>query len=131
VGAIGLAQPAGASGPAALPPHIVATPDNPMVNSYIELVGTGFAPNSTLNVVECGVKSWIVPERPCVQGNQVKVKVTSTGTFKHTMKAEFCPVAPSTTPPGPVQQCFIGVRQPFGVDEIRLEGVVAIEVSGP
>ena len=129
------APPAGATvstGPSATPPRIVAHPDSVMVNSKTLLTGTGFAPHTTLTVVECSAKTWLAPRYPCDTKNRIHVHVTSAGTFVHPMTALLCPpIGPSAVEAGFAEQCYVGVVHPFGIDEIRLVGAGSLVVTGP
>lgn len=130
VAAFGVA-PAGAT-ILPIPPHITATPADPMINTKTILVGTGFAPNATLTVEECSRTSWIAPQDPCATSNVIRVHTSPTGHFRHALTAEICPgVGPGVTPPGFVQLCWVGVPTPVGVDGITLVGASRLTVTGP
>jgi hypothetical protein len=135
VGAFGLlalqAGPASAAtGPVTTPPHIVATPNNLMINTKTVLTGTGFAPATKLVVEECSATSWIAPEDPCASSNIIHVRTTAAGNFKHSMTATICP-SDGAPKPGFVQRCYVGVPHPFGVDQVRLLGATSLFVTGP
>jgi hypothetical protein len=117
--------------PTAAPPHIVARPDNLMVNTDTTLTGTGFPPDRTLTVEECSETTWIVPQNPCATSNIIHVHTTLTGRFRHEMKAEVCPAPGSIAPPGFAERCYVGVPRPTGVDVIVLVGAARITVTGP
>ena len=119
----------GVSPQAAASPRIVARPANVMVNQDVALLGTGFAPETTLKVIECSLKVWAIGEKPCLSDNAVTVHTSMHGSFRATMKAQICP---AITPPHRTERtCYIGVPQPSGVDTIRLEGAARIVVSWP
>jgi hypothetical protein len=126
-GVIGLAWcgPAMAAGP-----HITAHPDNLMVNTATNLVGTGFAPTTSLTVEECGHKNWIAPQNPCDSSNSVVVTTSEHGTFKTAFTVQTCPGG-TNKGPGFSERCYIGVPHPSGVDTIDLLGAVRITVTGP
>jgi hypothetical protein len=113
-------------------PKILAKPDSVMVNQSTTLIGTGFPKRSEVTLSECSRETWIAPQNPCEETNQVTVKTNGTGAFKTSFKALLC--EPSSTPPnaGPTERtCFIGEIQPTGVDTIELLGAVRISVTYP
>lgn len=115
-----------------IPPHITATPADPMINTKTVLVGTGFAPNAALTVEECSLTSWIAPQDPCARTNIIRVHTSATGHFRHVLTAEICPgVGPGVVPPGFVEHCWVGVPTPVGVDGITLVGASPLIVTGP
>jgi len=120
---------AGAGPAMAAGPHITAHPDNLMVNTTTKLVGTGFAPSTSLTVKECANKDWIVPQNPCDSTNAVVVTTNKHGSFKTTFTAQTCPG--TSTGPGFSELCYIGVPTPSGIDTIDLVGAVRITVTGP
>ena len=124
-----LAVPASGAAPAG--PHIVARPDNVMVNTKTTLIGRNFTPDTTIRLLECSQKTWIVPEDPCANGNAVTVATNAKGAFRTQMTAEVCPGVPSTPPPGFAEHCYIGQPVPQGIDTITLVGAVRITVTGP
>lgn len=109
--------------------HIVARPTHVMVNQIVGLTGTGFAPVTSLTLVECSLTHWIVPQNPCLGNNSVTVTTSTSGSFATSMRAEICPAV--SPPTGTDRTCYIGVRQPTGVDTVRLEGAAPIVVSWP
>lgn len=112
-------------------PHIVARPNNLMVNTSTTLKGTGFAPHAKITIEECGQKGWIVPQNPCDTDNAITVHTDGSGRFKGSLKAELCP---RTQPgPGPVTQetCYLGQPKPEGIDTIQLVGAAKIIVTYP
>lgn len=111
-------------------PHIVARPDNLMVNTTTHLTGTGFPANATLHVAECSVKNWIVPQQPCATGNQVTVDTDSSGTFKASLTAEVCPKPTGSARRGFMETCYVGVLHPQ-LDRVLLVGAAKIIVTGP
>ena len=142
IGLIGLeASPAGATLTSSqASPHIVARPNNLMINTNTMLTGTGFKPRSNLTVEECSTKTWIAPQNPCATSNVIHVRTNQAGYFKHAMTAKVCP---SNGPPhaqgsnrpshpqGFAQRCYVGVPTGRGVDEIVLVGATPITVTGP
>jgi hypothetical protein len=129
MGTIGL-LPLAAAGASGSSPHIVAKPDNVMVNTTTLLYGRNFAPSTSLTVKECGAKNWIVPQNPCDSTNSVTVTTDKQGRFKSSFKVQTCPSGAST-PPGFSEKCYIGVPKPNGVDTIALVGATGITVTGP
>ena len=66
-------------------------PNNVMVNTSVQVKGTGFAHKASVTLRECGRTFWIVPEEPCNTGNEVTVQTNARGSFTTSMKAEVCP----------------------------------------
>ena len=110
-------------------PQIVARPENVMVNTIVQLRGTGFPTATTLQLKECSLKTWIVPQNVCLTDNAVDVTTNALGSFTTSMKAEICPAV------RPVRRtertCYIGEPKPNGVDTIELLGAARIVVSWP
>jgi hypothetical protein len=122
----------GASAQSAKPkPHIVATPNNVMVNSKVHLVGSDFPANTKLVLRECGVKNWIAPQNPCTP-TMIRVTTDKHGGFKKTMTAKICPMT-EDWPGHPIteRRCFVGETMPSGVDVIDLTPHVRIIVTYP
>lgn len=113
------------------PPHIVAMPDNVMVNTDTVLVGSNFPPNRTLTVAECSTKQWFVPEHPCATSNVIRVHTSANGHFRHAMTATVCPSIQAGGPPGFSQLCYVGVPMLTGVDGVTLLGAAPLVVTGP
>jgi hypothetical protein len=111
-------------------PHIVAKPDNLMVNTSTHLTGTGFRANAKLQVEECSVESWIVPQKPCASGNAVTVHTDRYGDFKASMTAEVCPKIMHSPRRGFMETCYVGVAHPQ-LDRVVLLGAAKIIVTGP
>ena len=121
-----------AAAPAALGhPHIVANPNNLMVNTITNLTGTGFPANKTLKVTECSRTSWIVPQKPCATSNVVTVTTNSAGGFKAKMTAVVCPKVTSSATRGFSETCYVGVPHPQGIDRVVLVGAAKLIVTGP
>lgn len=112
------------------PPHITAHPSSVMVDQDTRLTGRNFAPHATLQVTECSETSWIVPQSPCDTTNTVTVTTNAKGGFKASLEALVCPGTGGSSP-GFAERCYVGVPQPFGVDQVRLLGAAAITVTGP
>ena len=123
---------AAAGTPVSSTPHIVARPDNVMVNSSIRLIGTGFPADTTIALRECASKGWIVPQNPCDTNNGVSVTTDALGGFKTSFKAELCPrgVQPGSRPVTS-DTCYIGEPKPAGIDTIELVGAAKITVTYP
>jgi hypothetical protein len=123
---------AGAVTPTPTPPHIVARPNNVMVNSTVRLVGTGFPAHATLTIQECGRTTWVVGTHPpCDTDNTITVATNRNGRFTSPFKVELCPRSPSTTPPVTRERCYVGNPQPRGIDTITLVGAAKIIVTYP
>jgi len=118
--------------PSPTPPHIVATPNNVMVNTIIHLVGTGFPVRTQLTIAECGRTNWVVgAQQPCNTDNTISVVTNRRGRFAAQFKAEVCPDSVPPTPPVTRRTCYIGNPQPRGVDTITLVGAAKIIVTYP
>jgi hypothetical protein len=110
-------------------PKIVAKPTSVMVNRPVKLRGSGFKPNATFTVEECGQTNWIAPQSPCASGNSVMVTTNAKGKFKATMTAMLCPQA---SPPTLTEEtCYIGEVSVTGIDTLELVGAAPITVSWP
>jgi len=117
---------------AATPPHIVAKPNNVMVNTTISLTGTGFPARTRLAIKECSNTNWVVvAQRPCDTANAISVATDVHGRFAHSFKVQLCPR--TKVGPGPVtrETCYIGNPQPRGVDTITLVGAAKVIVTYP
>jgi hypothetical protein len=104
-------------------PHIAIIQPTPVTTAVetVGLHGTGFVPSTTYTVAECPQTSWVVPQNPCVNTNDVTVTTDTTGAFTHSFMPVPCTVIlPST--------CYIGVPLPSGVDTIELVGAAKIIV---
>ena len=112
------------------PPHIVANPNNLMVNTNTKLAGTGFTPNTTLVLRECSRTSWLLPKQPCATTNKVTVTTSASGGFKATMKAVVCPKIKTTDARGFMETCFVGVPR-VSKGSVTLIGAAKIIVTGP
>ena len=126
------AMPAPAGAVSTTPPHIVAKPNNAMVNTKISLTGTGFAAHTKLVVKECSSTNWVVvAQHPCDTDNTISVTTDRHGRFTSRFKLELCPR--SNPGPGPVtkETCYIGNPQPRGVDTITLVGAAKVTVTYP
>lgn len=112
-------------------PHIVATPNNVMVNGTVKLVGTHFAPHKKLVLKECGATTWIAPQDPCDKA-KIKVKTNAHGRFSRSFAAALCPrTKPWKGHPVTEERCYVGEIMPSGVDVINLVGHVRIIVTYP
>jgi hypothetical protein len=110
-------------------PVIVAQPASAMINTNIKLRGRGFPKNTTVQLRECGRRSWQDPVVPCNRENEISVATGAKGRFKVTFKVELCPEG---EPLEMITQraCFIGVPQ-SGEDTGTLEPAVEVTVSYP
>ena len=121
---------ASAAGVSPFPPHIVANPNNVMVNSSTTLTGTGFPPSTTIAIRECGRTSWIAPQNPCDVTNGISVTTNAAGGFTASFKVELCP--DGVRGPEPTSEiCYIGEPHPSGIDTIALLGAARITVTYP
>lgn len=120
----------GAVGASPTPPHIVAKPNNLMVNTTTKLTGTGFTPNTSLKVAECSRTSWLLPKQPCATSNKVTVTTNASGGFKATMKAVVCPKIKTADTRGFMETCYVGVPR-ISKDSVALIGAAKIIVTGP
>ena len=110
-------------------PHIVAKPNNLMINTKTALSGTGFPANTKLTIEECPATLWIVPQQPCVTTNKISVLTDGHGRFTRQFRVELCG---GKRGPFPTSQiCYIGDPHPEGIDTIRLLGAARIVVSYP
>ena len=126
------AMPGRAGAVSATPPHIVAKPNNVMVNTKITLTGTGFPARTKLAIKECSSTGWVVvAQRPCDTANAISVVTDRHGRFVHAFKVQLCPRL--KIGPGPVtrETCYIGNPQPRGVDTITLVGAARVIVTYP
>ena len=131
---LGLAASGGvaAASAAAKPkPHIVATPNNVMVNTTVSLVGTGFPAHAKLVIKECGQTTWVVTQKPCDTNNTINVVTDAHGRFAARFKVELCPRTGTSTGPITRETCYIGNPRPSGVDTIRLVGAAKVIVTYP
>jgi hypothetical protein len=113
----------------ATPPHIVAKPNNLMVNTKTTLSGTGFPAKTKLTIKECPNTNWIVPQNPCVKNNSISVLTDSHGRFTHQFRVELCG---GKRGPFPTSQiCYIGDPHPEGIDTITLLGAAKVIVTYP
>jgi hypothetical protein len=111
------------------PPHIVAKPNNLMINTKTTLTGTGFPANTRLTIEECPETLWIVPQNPCNNTNKISVLTDGHGRFVRQFRAELCG---GKRGPFPTSQiCYIGEPHPEGIDTIRLLGDAKIIVTYP
>jgi hypothetical protein len=112
----------------ATPPHIVAKPNNLMVNTKTTLTGTGFPARTRLTIKECPNTGWIVPQNPCVKNNSISVLTDAHGHFVHQFQVELCGGKRGQFTS---QICYIGDPHPEGVDTITLLGAARVIVTYP
>jgi len=113
----------------ATPPHIVAKPNNLMINTKTTLTGTGFPANTKLAIKECPNTNWIVPQNPCVKNNGISVVTDAHGRFTRQFRVELCG---GQRGPEPTSQiCYIGNPHPEGIDTITLLGAAKVIVTYP
>ena len=124
--------PASAGAVSSTPPRIVAKPNNVMVNTKIDLVGTGFPARTRLSIKECGSTGWVVvAQHPCDTDNTISVLTDAHGRFARKFHVELCPRTKTTTGPVTQETCYIGNPQPRGVDTMSLVGAARITVTYP
>ena len=128
--ACNLASEAGATG-AQSAPHIVARPNNVMVNTTVKLLGSNFPPRTTIDLKECGSTAWSVPQNPC-NASTITVTTNGRGHFDQTFVATLCPRSTSGGGrPVTEEKCYVGDPRPSGIDTINLVGHVKIVVTYP
>ena len=110
-------------------PHIVARPNNLMVNTVTHLTGTGFKPNTTYTVKECSKTSWLEAQQPCATSNIIHAKTNAQGGFLASMTAVVCPQIAQARR-GFSETCYIGVPVPTPAG-MKLIGTAKITVTGP
>jgi hypothetical protein len=129
--AVAFAAGAAAQTPVAAGPHIVARPDNVMVNATTTLTGRGFPPKTKVALAECGAASWIAPQDPCDTANTVTVTTNLAGGFSTPFKVQLCPRTAPPVPPVTKETCYIGEPHPTGIDTIALLGASKVTVTYP
>jgi hypothetical protein len=113
-------------------PKILAKPDSVMVNQSTTLRGSGFPRHSAVTLSECSRETWMAPQDPCEEGNEVTVETNARGAFKTSFKAMLCESSTTPAAAGPTERtCYVGEIQPTGVDTIALLGAVRISASYP
>lgn len=125
--ALTAAAPAYAAGEGS--PKVKAKPHRVMVNTTITLKGKHFAPNTTIQLLECGKTFWLAPSSPCLEDNAKEVTTDAKGRFETTFKAGVCPEAEHTKHPTEVV-CYVG-EAVFGEDTGELVGAATLKVSYP
>lgn len=118
---------AGAASPTR--PHIVAKPNNLMVNTKTSLAGTGFPAKTKLTIEECSVANWVVTSRPCKGANKISVLTDAHGRFSRKFRVVLCGGRHGSGPTS--QTCYIGDPRPQGVDTITLRGAAKVTVTYP
>ena len=111
------------------PPHIVAKPNNLMVNTKTTLTGTGFPASAKLTIEECSITNWVVTANPCVRTNKISVLTDVHGRFTRRFQVELCG---GKRGPEPTSQiCYIGEPHPRGIDTMTLIGAAKVTVTYP
>jgi hypothetical protein len=110
-------------------PHIVARPNNLMVNTNTTLTGTGFPVKAKLMIGECAKTSWIAPQNPSVNRNRITVVTDSRGHYVHQFRVTLCGGKRGPTPTSQIR--YIGEPHPEGVDRVRLVGPARVVVTFP
>jgi hypothetical protein len=127
-----VAVPTGRDVPTTTPPHIVATPNDVMVNMQISLAGAGFQPHTGLRIRECSTTEWVVmAQHVCDWRNTIRVHTDRFGRFTAPFTVELCPRSSSGSGPITQETCYIGAPVPQGVDTIVLRGAAQITVTYP
>jgi len=102
--------------PAIVPSQVLVYP-----GQVITLNGSGFVPNASYLIEECSRTTWIAPQDPCVDSNNITVTTGVDGEFTHSFVVQACTaILPS--------DCFIGAPIPSGVDVVELAGAARITV---
>ena len=113
----------------ATPPHIVAKPNNLMVNTKTTLTGSGFPAKTRIVIEECSITNWVVTANPCVRNNKISVLTDRHGRFTRQFRVELCG---GRRGPEPTSQiCYIGDPHPEGIDTMRLLGAARVTVTYP
>jgi len=114
---------------AATRPHIVAKPNNLMVNTKTTLTGTGFPAKKHLTIEECSASGWVVTASPCKAATKVSVLTDAHGRFSQKFRVVLCGGQRGS---GPTSQiCYIGNPHAQGVDTIALRGAAKVTVTYP
>ena len=125
--AAGIASSAAAASPTG--PHIVAKPNNLMVNTKTTLSGTGFPAKAKLTIEECATPGWVATSRPCKGANKISVRADAHGRFSAKFRVVLCGGKRGS---GPTSQiCYIGNPHPQGIDTITLRGAAKVTVTYP
>jgi hypothetical protein len=126
---VGLVAGVASSSGAATKPHIVAKPDNLMVNTKTTLTGTGFPAKKRLTIEECSVAGWVVTANPCKGATKISVVSDARGRFSQKFRVVLCGGKRGS---GPTSQiCYIGNPHPEGIDTITLRGAAKVTVTYP
>lgn len=113
----------------AIPPRIVAKPNNLMINTKTLLTGSGFPARTRLTIEECSMTNWVVTANPCDTTNKISVLTDAHGRFTRQFKVELCG---GKRGPEPTSQiCYVGDPHPEGIDTIALLGAARVIVSYP
>jgi hypothetical protein len=108
---------------------VMAKPHNVMVNTTTTLKGKGFPANTTIQLRECGRKSWLDPAFPCLEENGKSVVTNAHGRFETTFEVRFCPEAERAKKPTTVV-CYVGSLA-GGEDTGELAGAARLLVTYP
>ena len=127
--AAGLLAIAPASAQAMAGGKVMAKPHSVMINTTTTLTGKGFRANTTIQLRECGEKSWLYPAFPCLEENAKAVMTNAKGRFETTFEVRFCPEAERAKKPTTVI-CYIGSLL-TGEDTGELAGAARLLVSYP
>jgi hypothetical protein len=129
VGLAGAMATSQAAAVAPTPPHIVAKPNNLMINTKTTLTGSGFPAKARLMIEECSSTGWVVVANPCVKTNKISVVTDRQGRFKAQFLIVLCG---GKRGPEPTSQiCYLGNPQPEGIDTITLLGAAKVTVTYP
>lgn len=131
VTSLGILAATGSARASSPQPNIVATPDNVMVNTTVELSGSNFAPDASFDLAECGAPVWSVTKDPC-NATGIPVTTDSRGSFDTSFVMTLCPrTAWNSGWPVTAERCWVGLPQPVGSARTGLMGHVRIVVSYP
>ena len=112
-------------------PTIVATPDNVMVNTSVELAGSNFSPDASFELAECGAPVWKDTTDPC-NTTGVPVVTDAHGSFDTSFVMTLCPRTRwNSGLPITAEKCWIGLAQSVGSTRTGLAGRVRVVVSYP
>ncbi len=125
--ALTAAAPASAAGEGS--PKVSVKPHKVMLNTTVALKGSHFAPNTTLQILECGKTFWLAPSNPCLEDNATEVTTDAKGRFETTFKAGVCPEAERIKMRTEVK-CYVGAVK-YGEDTGELVGAGKLDVSYP
>jgi len=120
------------SAAAPAPPRIIVKPNNVMVNTVVDLTGSGFGAKAKLSIQECSSRGWVVvAQHPCVSDNRISVVTDAHGRFARKFRVRLCPRTAANSGPVTKETCYIGSPHPEGIDTISLIGAARVTVTYP